>query len=727
MNPNDNQNNGFNPQNNQGGQTEFNNQNNYQNGQPNDQFSQVQNNFSNQPNWPNGMNQDPSQFYHQNQQQNQAYPNQPYQQPSQPSQPQNQQNYYQNPQNNSQFSQPLPPPRDNSQQKPVSRMRDPKRFDKKPVIIRFVDWLKSNWWAPAIGVLIFIIFGQIIYQMTIPQDKLLAGTKIDGINFSGWKKNDAINKLNDVYANIKTEIYFGGSTNPYKTDKASNVGIKAENTNRFKNLEYPIYLRIIPTSIWWANLNPKVPGPDFKYDEQKIDSYVAKKIGDRCEIKSQNATIKVDDGQFVVVGSQPGGNCNTKELKENIKGVKPKGSSLKNSKYIIRTKINETPAPIPDEVAQKTADELNQRFKNDLPMKINDKTEKINSNIAKTWFEFNVNQKEVDGIQTAPKLEFNIKNDSLDSYLSKSIKQKVEKKPGTTKISTKDFEEVSRKDAPGGVAIDIGATADTIKKFALKQNEESTLITRGISSKVEYNREYTPTEQGFKALVSQFSDDNGGDIGIYFFEDSGKKPLFKAFVNEHKKMSGKGIEGSYIAYVAEYMIENGELHDKAKVGDKNVEICIESAIKNQDKDCINGLIERVSAARATEILQQLGLQNTQFNNTGVVTTAADAGNFMYRLMKNQANIKKGSYLQSIMKNTLSRNGIIRGVASSGGSANSVTSMIGSKAEQGYNEASIVSYKGRFILGIISDKGDADLAQKLAKSIMDLKTKKNEAK
>ena len=75
---------------------------------------------------------------------------------------------------------------------------------------------------------------------------------VDGQDLSGWDKDDAIEALNTAYGDVQTDIYFGDSEIPYTTAKARDVGISVDNAGRLENVSYPFWLRLIPSSYFWA-------------------------------------------------------------------------------------------------------------------------------------------------------------------------------------------------------------------------------------------------------------------------------------------------------------------------------------------------------------------------------------------------------------------------------------------------------------------------------------------
>ena len=108
-----------------------------------------------------------------------------------------------------------------------------------------------------------VVFGIVtLIQLCYPAGKLLPFTRVDGMALGGVDRKEATAKLNTAYANHPIDIYMGSGTKPVTSPKLSAADMKVDNTARLSSLDYPWYLRIIPTSIMWAGLkSTPVPAP----------------------------------------------------------------------------------------------------------------------------------------------------------------------------------------------------------------------------------------------------------------------------------------------------------------------------------------------------------------------------------------------------------------------------------------------------------------------------------
>ncbi len=632
------------------------------------------------------------------------------QQPVQPTQPQYQQQYGQAP---SQYGPGPTTPMSHTTPTPPPR---PRRYGRAPLPVRMVEWFKKNWWAPALGILLLVVVGDIIFQIAFPANALPPGTTVDGAQLGGVDKAEAVKQLDKAYGKVKTEIFFGESTVPYTIPVASELGIQVDNSKRLENVSYPLWLRFVPTSYFWASSLNQVGQPLYNYDKSTLDTYVLKQLGEDCTIKPQNATLKLEDDRFTVVKAIAGGKCNITEFKNAVnKAV------VKDGKITIRTPISETPAVLTDDIAQQLADELNHSLTRNMPLQAGGKTHTVPSRVVKGWLSFKavIPEPRKDGKKTPPpRLAVVVEKERLRKYIDSSPAAQVEKKPGVTKIATTDFTVTSRTEGAPGILVDLDKTIASIELFIAQRASNAAVSTKPVPSTVQYSRTYTPSEAGFSALIQQFAQDNKGKIGIAFMEISGKKPHTSGFANERMSMKGSGVESAYLAYAAQAGIEDGSIQPTDKIaGSRNVTDCINDAIAEQDYECSKALLDKVGHARVQTRMQELGLVNTSFSGNHNVTSARDMLTFVERIVDRKFAVKKGDALERPMRNMSLREGFIAGTAGT------ITSFAGEQ-DKNYAEAGYVSQKGRYLVAFIGEGTDSKTAAKLLRDIDKLREEKS---
>lgn len=600
-----------------------------------------------------------------------------------------------------------PPPRELPQQEMTPPPR-PKSYDKVPLPFRILDWFKSHWYAPVIAIIGLVILGDLIYQFAYPMSAMPHGLKVDGVNIGGISKEEAAKKLDDVYAKVDVDIFFGSSTIPYQTPTAKEVGIQIHNESRLKDVSYPVWLRFVPTSMMWAKDLVEVGQPVYDHDSSTVDTYTLNNVGQDCYIDPKNASLKLDDGKFAVIPSQPGGKCDINDFKDAIKEAR-----IKDGKFVVRTSMNEIDAPITDEIARQLGDDLNHNLADDKKLQAGGKTETLPSMAIKGWLSFKPiipEPKEDGSTPLPPRLTYVIEPDRVRKYFDGTIYSRVEKEPGVTKISTTNFKETSHSKGKSGTKIDMDKTIKSIDSVVQMRSNTAKVTTKLVGPTTEYNRKYTPTAEGYMALARQFGSDNGGHFGIKFQELSGKKPYLGGSYRANQSFPTAGLEGIYLAYAAQAEIEDGSIQPTDRIaGSTSVEDCIPIAITEQDEDCIDALLNKVGNSVVMQRMKQIGLNSTDFTKKTITTTANDLYKFMYKLEEKELRISKYGDIESPMRDIDERYGFIAGTES-----NSPYSVVGSSG--GYNEAMNTSKNGRYIVVMLSKQDNPELAKKFMEAV-----------
>lgn len=659
----------------------------------------------------------------------QSYPQQGYNQPQQPN------GYSQPPQNPYQAAppqqpyqqsysgyaqQPVTPPQTLAPSPSYTPPPRPKRYDKLPLPIRMMEWFKKNWWAPALGILVLAIVGQVVYQVALPMNALPPGTKVDGQNVGGMNRDEAVKALNEAYSKVKTEVYFGNATVPYRTPEARELGIEVDNSKRLASVSYPLWLRLIPSSIMWASSLNKIDAPLYNYDTVTIDRFITRQLGADCTIKPQNASVKLDDNQFVPVPSMPGGKCDITDFKDKVAQTK-----YKDGKMMVRTDMSEVAAPITDDMAKELADTLNKNLAGEVDLAAGEHKQKVPSSTAKGWLSFQaVIPEEPEGenaVTPPPKLTYVVEPDRVRKYFDRSLSSKIEKKPGVTKIATTDYTETSRTEGAPGVMINMDAALASIRQVVAGESQQITVTAGPVPATVEYTRTYTPSALGMRALIEQFSQDNKGRIAIHMQEHSGKEPLLGGSVRADEVFPAGGMEGLYVAYAAQLGIDDGSIQPTDRIsGSFSVSDCIEDAIKNQDGECIEALLAKVGNPVVVQRLQALGLQNTGFSGSANTTTARDAYTFMHKMRSNDFPLKNKNALERPLKDMQLRSGMLRQV--------SPATVMGGESGGVYNEMAYMSKQGQYQIGVMTEGSEgAKTVAKLAQAIEKLRAERQALK
>jgi len=582
-------------------------------------------------------------------------------------------------------------------------------------------WLKQHWKLLLVCIVAVIVLAEVIFQIVYPSSRLIPGTTVDGLNVGGLKVADAAKKLDDAYGGLKLNIYFGDNNAAFQSPKMSEVGIGVDNTARLSVLNYPFYLRIIPTSIWWAPALSKPGEIAYTYDKNKIADYTTSKVGDDCSIPPQNASLKLVDSQLQLVPSVVGGKCDITEFQQKLAEVKPNPDTDNQ----VRIAIDATPAPVSDDMARALAAKLNSRLATPMPISVDTATDQIPGRVVLSWLDFTavVPEKTIDNsANQSASLKFSVNQKRMEDYLDQGIAAKLIKKPGVSRVTTLDFKETSRVDGASGRGVDLAKTSQSVEDYINNKVQKATGATMVVGPTVVYTRNYTPTSNGFSALLAQYAQDNPGTYAMAFTELSGVAHPRSATYRGDAKMPTAGLHSLYLAYtdVMEEYAGTARPVDKIS-GDTNATDCFKDMLQKFDEGCRIGFYNYFGHATLTARAKGLGLTNTVFAGEDSQTSANDVQKLLVGLYKNQiARIEGGQKILSTMRAIRENDGIPAGAG-----AGQISHVIG-ESETTHNDAGVIysTNYGAYALTVLTDNTTSwDKVSGLVKKIQALKAVK----
>lgn len=581
-------------------------------------------------------------------------------------------------------------------------------------------WLKQHWKLLLVCVVAVVILAETIFQIVYPSSRLIPGTKVDGINLGGMKYADAAKKLDGEYGDLKLNIYFGDNTAAFQSPKMSDVGIGVDNAARLSTIKYPFYLRIIPTSLWWAPALSKPGDIAYIYDKNKIASYTTSKVGSDCSIAPKNASLKLIDSQLQLVPSIAGGQCDINDFQSALAKVQP--SSDHDNK--VRIAINPTPAPVTDDMARALAAKLNSRLGTPMPMTVDTTTDSIPGRVVLSWLDFTADVPDTsidNSANQSASLKYTVNQKRMEDYLDQGIAAKLVKKPGVSKVTTLDFNETSRVNGASGRGVDLVKTTQSVTDYISGKVQQATGVTQVVGPTVIYTRNYSPTSVGFSALLAQYAQDNPGTYGLAFTELSNVTYPRSATFNADTRFPAAGIHSLYIAYTKVMQQAAGIARPVDIVdGSRNLNDCFTAMIQNFDEQCRTGLYSYFGYATLASRGSELNLKNTVFAGEDTKTSANDIQGVLVGLYKGQiAKTQGGQNILSTARTVSDNDGIPAGVTS-GQAAHYI-----GENDTSYNDAAVIyGNHGAYALTVLTkDAGSWDVVAGLAKKIEALKAVK----
>lgn len=561
-----------------------------------------------------------------------------------------------------------------------------------------MTWLRSHWRQGLLfgggGLVVLLILVQVAY----PGGRMLPFGNIDGQAFHGWTKSDVTAQLDSYYANQKVDIYFGTAKNAYRSPIPGQIGLTVSNKERVEALGYPWYLRLVPSSLFWAQSLRSADDPAYQRDEAKLRQYTEAELGSSCQVKPVDASLEVGGDSLKLIPAVPGGTCTLPDVEKALMSVTP----LLGVPTRANINVVVVAPDVTDTAAKAVADEIMGRLKDGVAVQAGGSSVVIPAKEVITWLDFN----SVDGTLTP-----SMNSDRSADYLTKTIGPKVSIAAGVSQITTRDFVELSRQDGATGRALAVGKTLDSILRYIKNESDEVVAATVPVAPREDYTRTYSPTDTGLSALLKQYADDHAGTYGISLVELSGQRR--RASYNDTKQFVTASTYKLFVAYSTLKRVEAGTWQWSDQIsGGRDLTKCFDDMIVKSDNACAEALLQKIGFRPITSEMQALGLKQTTFLvGDSPLTTSADLATFLATLESGQMLSQPSrDRLLDAMKRNIYRQGI------PAGAIGQVADKVGFLDGLLHDAAIVYSPQGTYVLTIMTDGSSwaniADLAKRI---------------
>lgn len=544
-----------------------------------------------------------------------------------------------------------------------------------------------------IGVLGIIVLVQVAW----PWGNLPLYATIDGQSVGGKSISEVVTDMNGKYKKLPIELHFGDSTKAYRQPFPEDIGLKVDTTAQVEARSYTLWQRLIPSSLVWAHLLTSDTTPTYTYDKAKLSAYLKKELGESCDIKPQNASVKFKDAELKVVSAIDGGTCEMGEVQKQLLEAKPR---LNNN--ALRLPVTVKQAVIQDDTARQYAERLTSRTKN-VSIRAGNESVVIPQDMLLAWLDFAAPDS---GITATVNL------DRSAEFFEKQLSPKVAVKAGTSRITTLDFTVVSRNDGATGQALDAEATIQALNMWLAGNEEQLVTRVKPVAPQAIYTRTYTSTDEGLSALMAQFAQARSGSFGVSFAEIGGQGR--HASYQGTKQFRTASTYKLFVAYGTLKRVEAGQWSWSMQVhGGRDLAKCFDDMIVKSDNPCAETLLEKIGYKTLTSELKAIGLTGSGFTcSCGYpVTTANDLATFNGALYSGQlVNASSTERLISAMKRNIFRQGIPKGA--SGQTANKV----GFLDAYLHDAAIVYSPSGTYVLTILTEGSSWGTIAELTKQI-----------
>lgn len=535
----------------------------------------------------------------------------------------------------------------------------------------------------------------VVVQFLFPTDRLLPFAKVDGLAASGWLKKDASWVLEKQIATAKVAIQRGNEKEVYASVASVKLGVTAKDGT--KDVDYPWYVRFVPTSLLWYGLLPQAPTYKYSYDDKTIAEFITKDLAE-CQLAPQNATLSYNNKKLSVVSAKNGGICKKTDVQTAIKKLQPKAQADSPELSFPATI---TPPKITDANARAVKISLEEST-DPIIVVTGAKEVPLPRETLFPWLTFDA---------TGETLTYGLDPAKSDAYFTTTVTPLVSSPAGVTKVTTQDFAEVSRVDGAAGRTLDANATRGSIIEVLAGKAERATASTVQLAPKVEYTRTYSSSDVGLSALLQQFAQDNPGTYGVQYIELAGQKR--RASYNESKQFITASTYKLYVAYSTLKRVQAGQWSWNDQVtGGQNLTTCFDKMIVNSDNACAEALYSKIGYQTVINEARALGLKNTSLDREAQKTSAEDLATFLGSVYSGtiDINAENRSRLVDAMKRNVYRKGV------PAGSSGLVADKVGFLNALLHDASLVYSPKGDYVLVIMSDGSSWDKIAELTRKI-----------
>lgn len=525
----------------------------------------------------------------------------------------------------------------------------------------------------------------VIVQLLYPGNTLLPFSSVDTLSAGGWKKADAAWELDRRMNAQPIPVYLNEETDPYTKLKPADVGLTIVNEQRVNSIDYPWYLRLVPTSLLWAGLVQSDGTPDYERDNAALDDYIEKELGN-CNLKPKNATVTFEDDKLRLVKAENGGTCDEPDVRAAIGKLAP--TLADPSRLTLDVEVSE-PA-VKDLQARELIKQLERESAGGIRLAVKSDTEIIPQKTVLGWLDFSADK---------DRLVFSINEQRSDKYFDDTVAKQVSKPAGVTRVTTRDFTELSRANGAKGQALAAEATRASIKDVLTGKSETASVAVVSVNPRVVYNRSYTKTATGIRALITHYGQDHPGTFGVYFRELGGAGRT--AASGESQAFTTASTYKLFVAYGTLKKVEAGKWKwSDANIADgRNLSRCFDDMIVKSDNPCAEALLKKYGYTALTNEIAKLGLVSSGWKTSGLPqTTAYDLGIFLTKLQVNQLPLKSSS--RDRLLDAMSRNVYRQGIPA--GASGQVADKVGFLNGLLHDAAIVYSPKGTYVLVILTD-------------------------
>ncbi|GHU07542.1 hypothetical protein FACS189431_2250 [Alphaproteobacteria bacterium] len=452
-----------------------------------------------------------------------------------------------------------------------------------------------------------VIAIDLLVQIFYPSARLLPFTYLGGENFGLANKSEAIIQLDQAYNSADVEIFFDGNEKPYLQLKPVDIGLSVGNAKSVGQMEYPWYMRIVPTSILWYGLIYSNVPPDIGFSESRLTRFIAMEFGDDCNIEPVNASLEMSGTSLRLIKASQGGICDIDDVHSAIAGLSfdtPNHSAVRIEGEIIEPDVTNSDA-------QELASSVGTKLLGNLSLSLGGDygTVELPADELAGWLSFEVVSK---------KLIVVIDSDKSSKFFEDKVAPIVSQAAGVSIVTSNNLTETTRENGAEGKMINIKETVARIADYLMDQRASVDVAIQSIEPTVEYARNFDPTSEGISSYIKYFAQTHNGKFGVQLVEIdvNNRRASYDADRQFATSSAGRLVLG--------YEILSGQEQNLSVVSGDNYATCFNEVVRQYKLDCVNGAL----FAKFRQDQGWLGLGGTTLGVNESRTTAGEIAWFL---------------------------------------------------------------------------------------------------
>ena len=382
--------------------------------------------------------------------------------------------------------------------------------------------------------------------------------------------------------------------------------------------DYPFWQRYVPLSILWPRF---VETTTLTY-ANPIAQAECKARADELSHSAVNASVQLEDGQLIANDDASGLQVDADELCRQIQELPTRLGDVVDVNVEGKVIAAEQTSDDFAAVAQQARAALGHTVTLTYEQKIYapEPTEQA------SWLR-------LDSDDTGQTILV-VNDDAVREYLA-NISKQIGRPAGKTNVSIVDGVEKSRQVGESGQEINYEPAISEVRGQLLGQAmvQPIELNLRDVAPTIIYNNQYTATQEGLQAYVSDAARKYNAHISIQQLDGAG----WRAAAREHESIPSASTYKLYVAMKLFDEMKAGKVSWSDSILDTNVSVCFDRMTIASTNQCSEEWLRRFGRQEVNQYLYDNGFsKGTTFTHpVASHTTAADLTNYMVRLARGE--------------------------------------------------------------------------------------------